>query len=35
VVERQSVALDAIAGATYSSKAILKAGQHALEGGIR
>jgi uncharacterized protein with FMN-binding domain len=35
VVERQSVALDAIAGATYSSKAILKAGQNALESGIR
>ena len=35
VVERQSVALDAIAGATYSSKVILKAGQIALESGIR
>ena len=35
VVERQSVALDAIAGATYSSKAIMKAGQAALESGIQ
>jgi uncharacterized protein with FMN-binding domain len=35
VVERQSIALDAIAGATYSSKVILKAGQIALESGIR
>ncbi len=35
VVERQSVAVDAIAGATYSSKVILKAGQIALESGIR
>ena len=35
VVERQSVAVDAIAGATYSGKVILKAGQIALESGIR
>jgi uncharacterized protein with FMN-binding domain len=33
VVEKQTLDLDAVSGATYSSKAILKAGQAALEGG--
>jgi uncharacterized protein with FMN-binding domain len=31
VVEKQTLALDAVSGATYSSKAILKAGENALQ----
>ena len=34
VVEHQTVELDAITGATYSSKAILLAGEHALETAV-
>ena len=35
IVQAQTVELDAISGATYSSKAILKAGEKALRRGIR
>jgi uncharacterized protein with FMN-binding domain len=35
VVEQQTIQLDAVTGATYSSKAILKAGEKALHRGIR
>jgi uncharacterized protein with FMN-binding domain len=34
VVEMQTIQLDAVTGATYSSKAILKAGEKALRRGI-
>ena len=34
VVERQTILLDAISGATHSSKAILKAGENALRAGL-
>jgi major membrane immunogen (membrane-anchored lipoprotein) len=35
VVELQTIQLDAVTGATYSSKAILKAGEKALRRNIR
>jgi uncharacterized protein with FMN-binding domain len=35
VVQQQTIQLDAVSGATYSSKAILKAGEKALRRGIR
>ena len=35
VVQMQTIQLDAVTGATYSSKAILKAGEKALRRGIR
>ncbi len=35
VVERQTIELDAVAGATISSKVILKAGENALRSGLR
>jgi len=34
VVENQTIELDAISGATYSSKVILKAGENALRSGL-
>ncbi len=34
VVEKQTVQLDAVSGATYSSKAILKAGENALSSAL-
>lgn len=34
IVERQSIELDAVSGATISSKAILKAGEKALHRGL-
>lgn len=35
VVEKQTIELDAVTGATYSSKAILKAGEKALCRGLK
>jgi uncharacterized protein with FMN-binding domain len=35
VVERQTLELDAVSGATASSKAILKAGENALESAMK
>jgi uncharacterized protein with FMN-binding domain len=35
VVEEQTIELDAVSGATYSSKAILKAGEKALRRGLQ
>ncbi len=35
VVEKQTIELDSVSGATFSSKAILKAGENALRSGIR
>jgi len=35
VVEKQTIELDAVSGATYSSKAILKAGEKALRRGLK
>lgn len=35
VVDKQTIKLDAVTGATYSSKAILKAGEKALRRGLK
>ncbi len=34
VVEKQTIEIDAVSGATYSSKVILKAGENALRAGL-
>jgi uncharacterized protein with FMN-binding domain len=34
VVARQTIEIDAVSGATYSSMAILKAGENALRSGL-